>query len=103
MKKTLFFLCFVLLTGTGLLHGQEINRTDSKGRRQGAWTDFYPNGQKRYEGQFKNDVCVGEFKYYDEQGQLKATNTFDKSYNIGTYIPRWHSDLICQQSFLCLH
>ena len=79
MKKILFFLCFVLLTGTSLLHGQEINRTDSKGRRQGAWTDFYPNGQKRYEGQFKNDVCVGEFKYYDEQGQLKATNTFDKS------------------------
>ena len=33
----------------------------------------------RYEGQFKNDKCKGTFKYYDEQGNLKATNEFDKS------------------------
>ena len=59
--------------------GQDMNRTDAKGRRQGAWTDFYPNGQKRYEGQFKNDKCKGTFCYYDEQGNLQATNEFDKS------------------------
>ena len=41
--------------------------------------DFYPNGQKRYEGQFKNDKCKGTFCYYDEQGNLQATNEFDKS------------------------
>lgn len=41
--------------------------------------DFYPNGQKRYEGQFKNDRCKGTFTYYDEQGNLKVTNEFDKS------------------------
>jgi antitoxin component YwqK of YwqJK toxin-antitoxin module len=92
MKKFLFFLICILTLES--LAAQELNRTDSKGRRQGAWTDFYPNGQKRYEGQFKNDQCVGEFKYYDEQGQLKATNTFDKagtralnkSYSNGTLI-----------------
>lgn len=79
MKKILlFFLCF-FLAGHTLLTAQEANRTDDKGRRQGLWMDFYPNGQKRYEGQFKNNKCVGEFKYYDEQGRLKATNTFDKS------------------------
>ena len=77
MNKILFFLvCALSVTS---LCAQDLNRTDSKGRRQGEWTDFYPNGQKRYEGQFKNDHCVGEFKYYDEQGQLRATNTFDKS------------------------
>ncbi|MBR6878891.1 MAG: toxin-antitoxin system YwqK family antitoxin [Bacteroidales bacterium] len=92
MKKFLFFLICILTLES--LAAQELNRTDSKGRRQGAWTDFYPNGQKRYEGQFKNDQCVGEFKYYDEQGHLKATNTFDKagtralnkSYSNGTLI-----------------
>ena len=62
-----------------MLMAQEYNKTDAQGRRQGVWTDFYSNGQKRYEGQFKNGFCVGEFKYYDEQGRLKATNTFDKS------------------------
>ena len=58
---------------------QDYNQTDSKGRRQGVWMDFYPNGQKRYEGQFKNGKCTGTFRYYDEQGNLKATNEFDKS------------------------
>lgn len=76
MRK-IHFILLLLLPLT--LAAQEYNQTDSKGRRQGPWMDFYANGQKRYEGQFKNDFCVGEFKYYDEQGKLKATNTFDKS------------------------
>jgi len=58
---------------------QDYNQIDSKGRRQGIWMDFYANGQKRYEGEFKNDKCKGTFHYYDEQGNLKATNEFDKS------------------------
>lgn len=79
MKKIILLLLFFLTCFGGSLSAQDYNRTDSKGRRQGLWTDFYPNGQKRYEGQFKNDLCTGEFKYYDEQGRLIATNDFDKS------------------------
>ncbi|MBR4391015.1 MAG: toxin-antitoxin system YwqK family antitoxin [Bacteroidales bacterium] len=75
-QKLLLFVCFLLFSN--LLSAQDMNRTDAKGRRQGPWVDFYANGQKRYEGQFKNDQCVGEFRYYDEQGKLKATNSFDK-------------------------
>ena len=58
---------------------QSFNRTDAKGRRQGAWRDTYANGELRYQGKFKNDVPVGEFKYFDEDGNLKATNAYDKS------------------------
>ena len=76
MNKIL--LSFLLFLSVGAM-AQNHNQTDDKGRRQGSWMDFYPNGQKRYEGQFKNDRCTGEFKYYDEQGRLKATNTFDKT------------------------
>lgn len=76
--KRFFFLAMVVLMSLSVV-GQDMNRTDDKGRRQGAWTDFYPNGQKRYEGQFKNDKCKGTFCYYDEQGNLQATNEFDKS------------------------
>lgn len=79
MRKILLsLLVFFFVTGNAA-SAQEYNQTDSKGRKQGPWTAFYANGQKRYEGQFKNDKCYGEFKYYDEQGNLKATNTFDKS------------------------
>lgn len=77
MKRFLFLALAALMSLSAVC--QDINRTDSKGRRQGTWTDFYPNGQKRYEGQFKNDKCKGTFRYYDEQGNLQATNEFYKS------------------------
>ena len=79
MKKYLFPLAIMLLFGSLSSFAQDINVTDAKGRRQGLWTDFYSNGQRRYEGNFKNGRCTGEFRYYDEQGVLQATNTFDKS------------------------
>ena len=78
MKRVAFILVSFLLAFTSVM-AQDFNRTDAKGRRQGTWMDFYPNGQKRYEGQFKNDKCKGTFRYYDEQGNLQATNEFDKS------------------------
>jgi len=68
-----------LLFALSTAFAQDFNRTDGKGRRQGEWRDYYANGQLRYEGRFKNDKCKGMFKYYDEQGNLKATNEFDKS------------------------
>lgn len=78
MKRYVLML-MTLLFAVAPLMSQDFNKTDSKGRRQGTWRGFYPNGQLRYEGQFKNDKCKGTFKYYDEQGNLKATNEFDKS------------------------
>ena len=77
MKRFGLILVSLLLSVVAI--AQDFNRTDAKGRRQGPWRDFYSNGQLRYEGQFKNDRCKGVFKYYDEQGNLKATNEFDKS------------------------
>ena len=78
MKRYAFIL-ISLLIALSTAFAQDFNRTDGKGRRQGVWHDFYANGQLRYEGCFKNDKCKGVFKYYDEQGNLKATNEFDKS------------------------
>ena len=78
MKRYILMLVTLLFAVMPLM-SQDFNKTDSKGRRQGIWRGFYPNGQLRYEGQFKNDKCKGTFKYYDEQGNLKATNEFDKS------------------------
>ncbi|MBQ8958012.1 MAG: toxin-antitoxin system YwqK family antitoxin [Bacteroidales bacterium] len=77
--KRFALILVTLLLAVATAVAQDFNQTDAKGRRQGSWRDFYPNGQLRYEGQFKNDKCKGTFKYYDEQGNLKATNEFDKS------------------------
>lgn len=78
MKRYALLLASLLLAFSTAF-AQNFNRTDGKGRRQGEWRDYYANGQLRYEGRFKNDKCKGVFKYYDEQGNLKATNEFDKS------------------------
>ena len=77
MKRILIVIAALWLTFPAF--SQEYNQTDAKGRRQGLWMDFFPNGQKRYEGEFRNDKCKGTFRYYDEQGNLKATNEFDKA------------------------
>ena len=77
MKRSVFVILALLMSFSAVC--QDINQTDSKGRRQGEWKDFYPNGQLRYEGRFKNDICRGTFRYYDQNGNLQATNEFDKS------------------------
>ena len=62
MKRYCLLLATLLFAITVM--AQDFNQTDSKGRRQGPWRDFYPSGQLRYEGQFKNDKCKGTFRYY---------------------------------------
>lgn len=78
MRRLLYLIMFCLCVNY-TLDAQSNNKIDSKGRRQGEWSDVYTNGNVRYRGMFKNDKPVGEFKYYDEEGVLKATNVYDKS------------------------
>ncbi len=52
------------------------NATDAKGRKQGAWSKPWPNGKTRYEGQFKDDMPTGTFKYFNEDGVLTSIQDF---------------------------
>ena len=47
---------------------ETLNQTDNEGRKQGTWSKEYENGQERYRGQFKDDLPVGTFFYYYEDG-----------------------------------
>ena len=73
MNARLIFSCWSLLFGA-ILIGQpavkELNTTDAKGHKQGAWSRTWPNGTVRYTGQFKDDAPVGTFKHFDEEGKL---------------------------------
>jgi len=44
---------------------ERINRTDSKGLKQGEWKEFYPNGGIKSEKTFKDDLMHGYYKEYD--------------------------------------
>ncbi|HPM12726.1 MAG TPA: hypothetical protein PK734_04460, partial [Bacteroidales bacterium] len=48
-----------------------INYMDITGKKQGYWCKRDAAGNKVYEGTFKNDVPVGEFKKYHQNGKIK--------------------------------
>jgi antitoxin component YwqK of YwqJK toxin-antitoxin module len=50
----------------------KINITDQHGLKQGHWIKKYPNGAILYDGYFKDDHPVGEFKRYFENQSLKS-------------------------------
>ena len=46
-----------------------INRIDENGLKQGCWVTHYENGNKKYEGFFKDDKPAGTFtRYYQDKG-----------------------------------
>jgi antitoxin component YwqK of YwqJK toxin-antitoxin module len=50
----------------------KINITDQHGLKQGHWIKKYPNEAIMYDGYFKDDHPVGEFKRYFENQSLKS-------------------------------
>jgi antitoxin component YwqK of YwqJK toxin-antitoxin module len=40
------------------------------GLKHGRYTEYYPNGNERITGRFRNDVQVGTWRYFDEEGNL---------------------------------
>jgi hypothetical protein len=44
----------------------------------GYKADYYNNGQKLIEGKFKNGKPVGELKFYNQRGQLKYIEYYNK-------------------------
>jgi antitoxin component YwqK of YwqJK toxin-antitoxin module len=50
----------------------QINKTDQQGRKQGRWIKKYPGETIMYEGIFKDDHPVGEFKRYFEDKSVKS-------------------------------
>lgn len=52
------------------------NVTDANGLKQGTWVKKDANGKVKYRGQFKDDIPVGKFKYYNEQGIIVTIMEF---------------------------
>jgi len=87
------FTIIVLFAASVMATGQadpEINQTDKQGWKQGSWISKYPNGNIRYEGTFKDDHPVGEFKRYYEDNTLNSIliySTDGKVVDVTIYYP----------------
>ena len=74
MRRILTIICCFFLPL--LLFAQDnINVIDKNGKKQGVWKK-YEQGKLQYEGQFKDDVPYGTFKYYHANGKLKSVTEF---------------------------
>jgi antitoxin component YwqK of YwqJK toxin-antitoxin module len=48
--------------------------TDASGKRQGFWRKVDTAGKKIYEGHFRDNIPVGEFRYYYPNGKIKVVS-----------------------------
>ncbi len=74
---------------------QTLNRTDSKGKKQGVWKKNYPNGKLAYEFLFKDDKPVGTCKRYHENGKLNALLVYGKD-GISSSVKIYNKDEILE-------
>jgi antitoxin component YwqK of YwqJK toxin-antitoxin module len=51
---------------------------DEQGLRQGAWTEYYEDGEKAGEGYYLNNLRQGEWKFYFKDGRLEQTGKYDQ-------------------------
>jgi antitoxin component YwqK of YwqJK toxin-antitoxin module len=73
MKGSAFFLLLFFLPS--VLPAQDtLNRTDRDGKKQGFWQKTDSAGKKIYEGQFRDGIPYGEFRYYYPNGKVKAVS-----------------------------
>lgn len=81
MKPTAKLVCCILLVAfTGLFQSVFAqNKVDENGKKQGPWERKYRNGKTKYKGQFKDDVPVGDFVYYDIGGKKTAELSYLES------------------------
>ena len=57
--------------------------------QHGLWTEWYPSGNKKTEGQYHRGLTVGKITWWYENGQEQAEGEFDAGKKTGTWIT-WH-------------
>lgn len=76
MISKIYILSIIFIIVSSIANCQ-LNTTDEKGLKQGHWIKKYPTGTVMYEGIFRDDHPVGEFKRYYETGILQSVMEFN--------------------------
>lgn len=87
----LFLILIFLVSNLSAQSNSEINRKDEKGRKQGVWKKKNVYGTLIYEGKFLDDKPFGEFKYYYNDGCIKAISRFKNNGTV-SYTVFYHSN-----------
>lgn len=61
--------------------------TDLNGLRQGFWKEYYPTGELRSKGKYKNSIPIGEWNFYFVDKTIEITGTYNaKGHKEGEWI-----------------
>jgi len=72
-SKSLLIISFLLFSAVVYSQNQtEINKTDAQGKKQGHWIKKNPDTSILYDGFFKDDHPIGEFRRFYENGKVKS-------------------------------
>ncbi len=74
--KNLLLLVVLCLVSFLSFSQDALNKTDSKGMKQGKWVSRYPAGSLKYEGTFVNNKPADVWKRYHENGKMKALMSY---------------------------
>lgn len=94
-----YILILSLILFTSLAQAQPFNQTDKQERKIGQWKKVYENGKTRYTGQFDRDKPVGEFRYYDTDGNLETVITHSADGHSATCVMYFNSKKIRAKGF----
>ncbi len=61
---------------------------DDQGRRQGPWIYYYSTGEKKAEGEYKDDKKIRDWKYYHRNGKVEQTGRYQNDLPVGLW--RWY-------------
>jgi antitoxin component YwqK of YwqJK toxin-antitoxin module len=60
-------------------------------QQHGTWTEWYPSGNKKSEGQYDRGVPAGKFTWWYENGQEQAEGEYEAGQKTGAWIT-WHAN-----------
>lgn len=85
--KFLVLICFAVFCILSLkaqkTQKEQLNFTDTLGRKQGHWIKYDGNKKKVYDGNFVNDIPVGKFIYYSGNNTPWAITVFSQQGKVG--------------------
>jgi len=76
------------------------NVVDKNNMKQGKWVKFDDDGNKVYEGTFKDDKPVGEFLRFFENGKLRSRQIFNADNTVETELFRPEGKLLAKGIFV---
>jgi len=77
--KIKIILIFASIFFSTIISAQDaFNKTDASGKKQGFWIKLDDNKKKIYEGNFVDNIPVGKFIYYYDNGQPWSISIFSQ-------------------------